>query len=432
MRLFGSSGIRSKFDLGLLDLGFKVGLAVGRDYKKIVVGADTRTSGDALKYAVISGLLAAGAETADVGITPTPTLALAARDYAAGVMITASHNPAEYNGIKLWNPDGSAFDAAQQRTIEEMVSAASPETAPWSSLGRNTVERGAIERHIARVLQDFPEGLNLRVALDCGGGAASLITPRLLEKLGCEVLPLNCRPTGFFPRNPEPFEASLGELMKATVGAGAALGIAHDGDADRMMAVDDRGRFISGDKMLSILARSLKARDVVTTVDASMLLAETGLRVRRTRVGDSFVSEELKRGGGDFGGEPSGAWIFPKISHCPDGIYAAARIVHIAGEQRLSDLVDSLPAFPLRRGNIESNGLDRDELEARLMALRPRAVEKMDGLRLNFEDGWLLVRSSGTEPKVRLTVEARTEARVEELFRSASEAVRECFGGRPA
>ena len=263
--------------------------------------------------------------------------------------------------------------------------------------------------------------------MDAGCAAASLVTPCLLQKLGCEVVALNCSPGGFFPHGIEPVEANLGDLMRAVKEHGADLGIAHDGDADRMMAVDDRGRYITGDGLLAIFARVVGKKDVVTTLDASMAIEEMGFGVRRTRIGDTYVSEELKKGG-DFGGETSGAWIFPNISLCPDGIYAAAQIVAIASQQRLSELVDSVPRYPLLRGNVNSDGVVISRLETSLMAMKPLSVSDIDGIKLNFKDGWLLVRASGTEPKIRLTAEAKSEARVRHLYDSGLRAIKNSVG----
>jgi phosphoglucosamine mutase len=266
--------------------------------------------------------------------------------------------------------------------------------------------------------------LKLKVVVDAGCGAGSEITPQLLSRLGCEVVALNCYPSGFFPRGIEPTEANLENLRKAVKESGADVGIAHDGDADRMMAVDDRGEFISGDRLLVIFARAVGAREVITTLDASMAIEEMGFSVRRTQIGDTAVSEEL-RNGGDFGGETSGSWIFPNISLCPDGIYAAAQIVAIARQQRLSELVDSIPCYPLLRGNTSSEGVVMSRLESGLMAMEPLSVRDIDGLRLEFKDGWLLVRASGTEPKIRLTAEARSEARAHQLYDSALRAIKD-------
>jgi len=428
MQLFGTSGIRRIVDKDLIQLALKVGLAVGKVYGNVVVGSDTRTSGDAMKLALISGLLAAGSNGCDAGVIPLPTLAFAAREFDAGLMITASHNPPEYSGIKLLNPDGSAFDSSQRKQIEEAILNDSLSVAPWDKIKSGGNYNGAVVEHMERIQQDFPARLRLRVVVDCGCGAASVIIPRLLEKLGCEVATLNCYPSGFFPHDIEPIEANLGELIRATMESGADLGIAHDGDADRMMAVDDKGKFISGDKLLALFAQDVGAKRVVTTIDASMAIDEMGFTITRTRVGDPYVSEELKRGG-DFGGEPSGSWVFPDISLCPDGIYAAARVATIASRQRLSQLVDSIPCYPVLRGSISSEGVVISRLEQHLMTMEPLSTSNIDGTKLNFEDGWLLVRASGTEPKIRVTAEAKSEARVHQLYDSGIRAIRECIEG---
>jgi phosphoglucosamine mutase len=376
-----------------------------------------------MKHAVISGLLAAGARSSDAGIVPTPTLAFITREFDAGVMVTASHNPPEYNGLKLLNPDGASFDPLQQLKIEKMLEAESLAVAGWEEVKRGDVYPAAIEHHIQAILPDFPEKLNIKVVVDAGCGAASEVTPRLLEELGCEVVPLDCYNSGFFPRVIEPVDANLERLKQAVVASGAALGIAHDGDADRMMAVDEKGRFITGDRLLAVLTRAVGAKDLVTTLDASMAVDELGLKVRRTKIGDTWVSEELRKGG-DFGGETSGAWIFPGISLCPDGIYAAAQVAVVAARQKLSKVVDAVPVYPLRRGSAPSRGVDLKKMEADLIALAPQAVSRLDGLKLEFADGWLLVRPSGTEPKMRLTAEARTEDRARQLYAAAEGIIR--------
>ena len=429
MCLFGTSGIRRVVDKELIQLALKVGLAVGEIYGDVVVGSDTRTSSSALKHALISGVLASGTSCCDGGILPTPTLAFAARKFQAGVMITASHNPPQYNGIKLLNPDGSAFDSAQRGEVEELVLGDLAAAAPWSEMKNSNVLNGTTGEHVERILGDFPGSLKLKVVVDSGCGAAYHITPYLLTRLGCDVVTMNCYPTGFFPRNAEPTEANLENLILATRESGADLGIAHDGDADRMMAVDERGRFISGDKLIILLARELGAKEIVTTVDASMMIDEMGFKVTRTRVGDTHVSQELK-GGGDFGGEPSGNWVFPNLSLCPDGIYAAARLVAIASRQELSPLIDEIPSYPMLRGSVSSEEVATSELEPRFMAMKPLSVSTVDGIKLDFGDGWLLVRASGTEPKIRITAEAKSQARAHELYGSAVRAIKDCMTNR--
>ena len=429
MQLFGTSGIRGVVDSNLIQLVLQVGLAVGKMYRSVVVGCDTRTSSNALKNAFISGLLAAGSSGYDAGVTPTPTLALAAREFDAGAMITASHNPPEYNGIKLLNPDGSAFDSIQQKRIEKVILDGSFSTARWDEVKSSSTYNGAIEQHIERIMRDSPNRLKLKVVIDCCCGAASLVTPYLLRRLGCNVIALHCYPSGFFPHGAEPTEANFRDLMRETRESGADLGIAHDGDGDRMMVVDDRGRFVPGDKLLALFAQKIGTKELVTTIDASMAIDEMGFKVTKTKVGDTHVSGELRRGG-RFGGEPSGSWIFPNVSLCADGIYAAAIVATMAGQQKLSLVVDNMPYYPLLRGSIAGRGLVVSELEGQLLSMEPLSVSKVDGIKLNFEDGWLLVRASGTEPKVRITAEAKNKARVHQLYDSGIKAVKDYMKGK--
>jgi phosphoglucosamine mutase len=415
MQLFGTSGVRRLADRDLVTLALRVGLAVGSIYPNVVIARDTRTSGSALRHIVAGGMLAAGARCSDAGVLPTPTLAFAARDFAAGVMMTASHNPPQYNGIKLLNPDGSAFSPAQQEQIERLVNREDAVATAWDRMQSGEVHSTAVEKHVERIRRDFPAGFKLRVVVDAGCGAAYFITPHLLTQLGCEVIGLNCYANGFFPHDVEPIEANLSELIKAVKDNGADLGIAHDGDADRMMAVDHLGRFIPGDKMLAILARASRAKKIVTTLDASMTIEESNHKVKRTKVGDPYVSEELKKGGG-WGGEPSGAWVFPRISFCPDGIYAAAQIASIASQNRLADLVDEIPAYPVIRGSLAGR-VDIATLSQSLIKdLKPLSSDSTDGIKLVFANGWLLVRPSGTEPKIRVTAESRDQASLRSLY----------------
>ena len=434
MKLFGSSGIRRVVDREFLQLTFDIGLAVGNSYHSVVLGCDTRTSSDAMRYAFLSGLLSTGAAAAHTGVIPTPTLAYATRHFEAGAMITASHNPPQYNGIKLINPDGSAFDSAQREQVEQMVSTKSSKTARWEEIKNCTDYPEAVAQHVERILEDFPTKLKLKVVVDCGCGAASAVTPYLLTRLGCDMIPLNCQPSGYFPREIEPVPETLGELASTVKSEGADLGVAHDGDGDRIAVVDEKGRFVAADKLLALFARQLGARVVVTTVDASMLIDELGFEVIRTRVGDAFVSDELRRRAardieGEFGGESSGCFIFPRVSLCPDAIYAAAKIVQIASEHRISALVDQIPSYPILRGAVPGDKATMDEVENSLKRQVESGgrLETTDGLRLAFGDGWLLIRPSGTEPKIRITAEATSEKRAEQLYNLGLTTIEECL-----
>jgi phosphoglucosamine mutase len=424
MRLFGTSGIRRLADATLLDISLKTGLALGQRYHRIIVGSDTRTSSPAIKHALFAGLTASGAKVSDAGILPTPTLAIAAKNFDCAAMITASHNPPEYNGIKLLNPDSSPFNSEQQQYIENCLYDSSLSTASWDIFQNVEHENNAVEQHIRHIRRHFPSNYNVRVVVDCGGGAATAITPELLKAMGCEVHLLNGIPTGFFPRPSEPTEDNLSDLIRTVKELNADLGLAHDGDADRVMAVDDFGRFISGDVLLSIFTNELGAQKIITNVDSSMSADDLGVSVLRSAVGDNNVSEMLRKGG-DFGGEPSGAWIFPQSSLCPDGIYGAALLVKIAGSKKLSALADNIKKYPVRRGCIAGE-IPFEQIEQDLVTmLNPLSVQKIDGLKFILHDGWMLVRQSGTEPKIRLTVEATTETRVQYIYKQVENFIME-------
>jgi len=434
MGLFGSSGIRGVVnDMMTPELVLKAGKALGLINKRIVVGRDPRTSGQMLENALISGLLAEGARVTRVGLVSTPTLAHAARDYDCGVMITASHNPSEYNGLKFWNPDGMAFSLKQQDELERLIES-DIKGVSWKAMGTETTRHDAVLNHIDAILRNV-EHRSLKVVVDCGCGAASTITPYVLREMGCSVIALNAQPDGFFPaRDPEPIDENLSELKKTVVSSGASLGIAHDGDADRMMAVDDRGRFVTGDELLAYFCKSEVKRSLVCPVDVSMMVerAVNGARIYRTRIGDAFVSEEAKRTGADFGAETSGTWIFPKISYCPDGIYAAAKLVELVSKNgKLSDSIDGLPKYPLKRGGVKfSHGVDKAKamelIKAEMNTGEAKDVNALDGLRIDYRDGWVLVRPSGTEPKIRITAEAEDVSGLEKLYAGAESIVKRC------
>ncbi len=428
MSLFGSSGIRGLANKEITpELALSVGLAVGSLHGSAVIARDPRTSGEMIEHAVISGLLSAGCSVTRVGMVPTPTLAYAARNFSCGIMITASHNPSQYCGIKLWNRDGIAFDSRQQDEIESIIKDKTWKTAEWQNIG-NVFQAEAIEDHSKMILSKAGRA-SLKVVVDCGCGAASVITPYVLRRMGCTVITLNSQPDGFFPaRDPEPIEKNLELLKKATLAFGADLGIAHDGDADRMMAVDGKGRYVEGDKLLAFFGIRETKHSIVLPVDTSIMVDDVlkGRIVYRTRVGDVYVAEELKKRNAEFGGEPSGSWIFPGISLCPDGILAAAKLVEIVQrEGRLDALIDELPAYPMLRGSVlcsnETKGAAMKKIAKSLRKIGE--VTDIDGIRVDADNGWILVRPSGTEPKIRITAEARKG--VEELFAKAERLVKE-------
>ena len=223
-------------------------------------------------------------------------------------------------------------------------------------------------------------------------------------------------------------------MIRIVKSEGAALGIAHDGDGDRIAVIDHKGRFIEADKLIALLARQLGARKVVTTVDTSMLIEELGFEVVRTRVGDAFVSDELRRYADEgykdtFGAEPSGCFIFPNISLCPDGIYAAAIVAHIASAYNLSSIIEQISSYPVLRGSIAGDKSAMVGIEKRLRkeVESEGRLETVDGLRLDLGDGWLLIRASGTEPRIRITAEARSEQRAREIYDFGFGVINKCL-----
>jgi len=432
MGLFGSSGVRGVVNEDFTpELANMIGMAVGSSAKCAAVGTDSRTSGPMVEAAVSSGLMACGCEVYSVGTVTTPTLAEAARSMNCGVMVTASHNPPEYAGIKLWNPDGMGFSVSQSKAIEKLVGTRRFKLKPWDKVGKRHALPDAVERHAYRILSGVGSS-RLKVVVDCANGPASTITPTVLQRMGCRVITINSDMNGRFPgRPPEPTEENLGDLKRAVVAMRADMGIAHDGDADRMVAVDDKGMFVSPDQLLALFAKRYAKRRVVVTVDASMAVDDfVGSKVIRTRVGDVFVSEEVKRSRADFGGEPSGTWVFPDQTYCPDGILAAARLAEMAARRKLSELRARVPTYPIIRAAVRFDPRFK-ELVLRKLAQEMRGIEcdellTLDGFRLQFEDGWALVRPSGTEPKIRYTAEARSEARAKEIMATVSRAVRRC------
>lgn len=432
MSLFGSSGVRGVVNSEMTpELACRIGMAVGSGAKNAVIGMDSRTSGQMMEAAVASGLMACGCQVYSCGIVTTPTLAEAARCMDAGVMLTASHNPPEYAGIKLWNSDGMGFGVSQSDRIEKLVSSRKFKLKPWDLVGTRHVLEDMPEMHAQRISRGVGRS-KLKVVVDCANGPAFNVTPIVLQRMGCKVVTINSNPDGHFPgRMPEPAEENLADLRNAVISMKADMGIAHDGDADRMVAIDDKGVFLGGDQLLALFAKRYAKRKAVVTVDASMAIDDyIDAKVVRTRVGDVFVSEEVKRSKADFGGEPSGTWIFPDQTYCPDGILAAARLVEMASRKKLSELRKGIPVYPTLRKAMSFRPEDKPKvmrkLKAEMTSIDSKELLTMDGFRHQFEDGWALVRLSGTEPKVRLLAEARDEKRADEIMRLMSNAVRRC------
>jgi phosphoglucosamine mutase len=445
-RYFGTSGIRGKVGEFLTpELALRAGRALGEYLGggEVAVGRDARVHGQAIASAVIAGLLSQGCRVVDVGVVCTPTLGcyVVEEGLDAGVMVTASHNPPEYNGIKFWNEDGMAFTPDQEREIEELMDGELSYPG-WREFREAEGDGSAPRVHVERILEEVgADGEGLRVVVDCANGPSARVTPVVLREMGCEVITLNAHLDGHFPgRHPEPRPEHLGDLMRAVRSVGADLGIAHDGDADRVVFVTEEGEFAGYDEVLALVCRRILeekgAGKVAVNVDASMVVDEVvrelGGEVVRTRVGDVYVAEAIKREGCVFGGEPNGTWIHPDVHLCPDGPLSAAWMVSLLVEEGrpLSELLEEVPRYPTLRESVECP----EELKPKVMECVERRVREeydridtVDGVRVELKDGWALVRPSGTEPLVRVTVEAESRERAEELRDEFVRLVRECL-----
>jgi phosphoglucosamine mutase len=401
------------FDQTLVDTALRVGSALASRSSDILVGMDTRTTSPLLMHLVISGILGSGGTAHVAGIAPTPSVAYSTRTVKTGCMITASHNPEEYNGLKLFNPNGSSFTQSQQAEMEELI-----KIRHWTDWQHQGSERAidALTPHKNAILDKVNIETGTTVVVDCGNGAGCVLTPDLLADAGAKTICINCDPSGHFARPSEPLKENVSYIGKMVKKTESACAVVHDGDADRMMAFDNKGRYIDGDHLLMLFTRYLDAKHVVTTSDASMIIEEIA-EVRRTPVGDTYVSEELLRWG-DFGGEPSGAWIFPKISYCPDGPYAAALFCEISSEWNVAQELDAMPSYPVLRESFSCT-------TARETVTALGAAKPTDGIRIADEEGWCLIRASGTEPKIRITAEGKTLQKAKEILKKGRSMIKQ-------
>jgi phosphoglucosamine mutase len=430
--MFGTSGIRGPVgDEVTANLALRVGRALGAETDRVVVGRDPRESGELLTDALTAGLRETGTDVVDLGLAATPTVgrAVAWEDADAGVSVTASHNPPEDNGIKLWQPSGQAYDEAGRERITERVRSDDAALEAWDGLGDRTTDEAA-ERHIEALVDAVDGPLDLSVVVDIGNGAGDVTADALIE-LGCDVETLNAQPDGRFPGRPSEPTAENCEALATLVGEGDYdLGIAHDGDADRMRAVAGDGTYLAGDTLLALFAEDAaeSGQRVAIPVDTSLavedFLAERDVDVTRTPVGDVYVAEAATQEDVAFGGEPSGAWIWPEETLCPDGPLAAVRIAALAAAEPLETRLKAIPSYPIRRASVET-----DEKEAVMVAVEERvlseyeSVETLDGVRVSTDDGWFLIRASGTQPLVRVTAEAREAEAADALLNTARELV---------
>lgn len=445
-KLFGTFGVRGIVNRELTpELAYKLGLALATHLGgsgTVAVGRDNRTSGEMFEQAVVAGLMAGGCEVLRLGLTPTPVLSFAVRHFScdAGVIITASHNPAEYNGIKFLGSDGAGFEREREAEIEKIVEEGG-KTVSWERCGRS-LTADAIGPYMRELLRRVPKfGRRIRVVVDCGNAVGALVTPYILRELGCEVISMNSQLDGTFPgRKLEPVPENLRDLSRAVVACGADVGIAHDGDADRTAVVDEKGEILMGDRTFAIAAlhylRGRKSPKIITTVATSSVINDVAERlggsVVRTKVGEPEIVGEYKRSGGDIGGEENGGVLFFDWTPCRDGIMTAAQFLAELAESGLtvSELNSTLPVYHQVKMRTECpNELKQKVLEELRRRFSGERVCTIDGVRVDFDDGWFIVRPSGTEPIFRCFAEARTPERARELAEMGMRELRACLEG---
>lgn len=434
MSLFGTSGIRGKVEENITpELAQKIGIAIGNYVNNLVcVGRDTRSSGEMLSKALISGINSSGVDVINLGIVPTPIIGFSTRksESEMGIIITASHNPAQYNGIKIWNSDGSALNRKQEKELEKIIE--DYNLSNWKNIG-NVSKRSYTRDYIDSVVKEIDLNNNYDVVID-SGNATGFISSYVHRELGNHVLTLNSDPAKEFSRGLEPNENNLTELSNVVKETDADIGIAHDGDSDRIGVIDSDGEFVQYDVLLALISNYVSNKEVVSTVDASMILDQyLDVPVFRTKVGDVAVAHSIKERTADFGGEPSGTWIFPEWQLTPDGIYAGAKVVEMIDKLLdLSVLKEKVPEFFTVRKKIECPNEKKAEVQKEIESL---VLERfnfddlvtVDGVRVESEDFWVLFRPSGTEPYFRITLESESKDKVDEIKRKSEEVVKDAL-----
>ena len=430
-KLFGTDGIRGKANAAPMDAAtaLRLGQAAGSYFNRgnhrhrVVIGKDTRLSGYMLEPALTAGFIGAGMDVVLVGPLPTPAIALLTRSLRAdlGVMISASHNPYEDNGIKLFGPDGLKLTDDQEAEIEALMAGdLAASLVPPARLGRASRLEDAPGRYIEAAKASFPRGQTLdglRIVVDCAHGAGYRVAPTVLWELGAEVIPIGVAPDGFNINKAvgSTAPAALATLVRERR---ADLGIALDGDADRVVLVDEAGQVVDGDQILALIARSWHAQGrltggaVVATVMSNMglerFLAARGLGLLRTAVGDRYVGEKMREAGCNLGGEQSGHMIMPEFGTTGDGLIAALQVLSVLVEEKrpASEVLRCFAPLPQRLVNVRYAGAS--PLAKPVVAQAIAAEEAALGAR-----GRVLIRASGTEPVIRVMAEAEEETLVE-------------------
>jgi phosphomannomutase len=410
----------------------------------VVLGRDARTSGPMFTHAATAGLMSVGVDVIDVGIAPTPTVQLAVEHHhaGAGLILTASHNPIEWNALKFVGPDGIFLDAESGARVRALAEQGPPR-AGWDGIGEVRHDPDAVARHLEQVLKlsviDVAaiRARRFHVALDCVRGAGGVAIPQLLERLGCRVSGIHLETDGRFPHPPEPIPENLADLGRLVVESGADIGLAVDPDVDRLALVDERGRAIGEDYTLAFAVRAvLDARTisdtaaapaVVVNLSTSLVVEDAaragGARFVRAPVGEANVAQTMRNEGALIGGEGNGGVMYPALHIGRDAPLGVALILHQLARsgQTVSGLVAASPRYTIVKAK-SPRGADLRAAYDKLRTRFPDATpDERDGLRLAWPDRWLHVRPSGTEPVVRFIAEAPTVAEAEQLVAAGRE-----------
>ena len=416
-RLFGTFGVRrTANDVLTPEFASRLAACYGSQIQgTVAVGGDTRTSTPMLKEAVKAGLLSSGCDVVDLGILPTPGVQYAVRKYYdGGVMITASHNPPKYNGLKFLDEYGIGIPDEMDLAIEKLYFDEEPIRVPFSEIGQiyhnDKIIEEYVDEAISKVDAEAIREAKLKVVLDCGSGAGCFTAPYLIRKLGCDVTTLNCQADGFFPgRDPEPIEENLQELIS--------------------VVIDEKGNFVLGDKTFTLVEKQMLKENnggtIVTTVATSQAIydvaEEFNGKVIATAVGDLLVARKLKDEDGLFGGEENGGLIFPDFVYGRDAVMTVAKILEIIAKEKktLSELVSELPVYYAKKMKIECPDDQKEfvmsSIAEEIKETTDFELDLTDGVKILKEDGWVIIRPSGTEPIFRCFAESDSQEKADEM-----------------
>ncbi|MGC9057679.1 MAG: phosphoglucosamine mutase [Candidatus Micrarchaeia archaeon] len=427
---FGTNGVRGTLEDITPDFVARLCASFGTwtGSNKVLVARDTRTTGELVECAAVSGLLWSGVQPVLLGILPTPVVEYLSKKHSIpSIVITSSHNPPEWVALKFNDENGVALSKERGKEVEGIL-----EMGAWKRVGWKEIPKVLEERYMANEYVEEVKGLcgcrleGMKIIVDCGNGTVGRIVPQMLKDLGAHVVTLNAQEDGFFPgRNSEPTEQNVQDLVNAMKIMGADAGLAYDGDGDRLAIVDEKGGYILGDKVFALgaeIALEESQGDVVTTVATSNIIKEVaerhGRKVKYVKVGAPYIAEEMLRGRYATGGEEVGGVIWPKTHYGKDGIITALKILCWikTNNLRLSEAVGRLPKYynvkiKLSMGNERFDVINRlrDKWKNEKNAI------VIDGVRIDFDDGWCIARASGTEDYIRIFGEAKSEGRAREL-----------------